>query len=257
MKKWVSLFLCVLMALSAAACGDSKGKGGDTSDNAVSDEVVVDLGGYTFTILDGDKAHFAPESGTALNDRTLEIVEEVEKTFNCNIEVQVVDPSAMFNKIQPSIMAGDKTADLVVSTTWTFGQLISADLMADLNTFDELDLSNPWWNQSIIPKCTLNGKVLAASGSFLTHIEKIWVMFFNKKIWQELNYEDPYQLVRDGKWTWDKWDEFAKGAMRDYDGNGVVDSEKDRWGLVAPVGDFSKAMLPSVLNCIYETPASL
>ena len=226
MKKWVSLFLCVLMALSAAACGDSKGKGGDTSDNAVSDEVVVDLGGYTFTILDGDKAHFAPESGTALNDRTLEIVEEVEKTFNCNIEVQVVDPSAMFNKIQPSIMAGDKTADLVVSTTWTFGQLISADLMADLNTFDELDLSNPWWNQSVITKCTSNGKVLAASGPFLTHIEKIWVMFFNKKIWQELNYEDPYQLVRDGKWTWDKWDEFAKGAMRDYDGNGVVDSER-------------------------------
>ena len=163
MKKWLSLFLCVLMALSVAACGKPKDKGGD-SDKNVPDEVVVDLGGYTFTVLDGDKAHFAPESGTALNDRTLEIVKEVEKTFNCKIEVQVVDPSAMFNKIQPSIMAGDKTADLVVSTTWTFGQLISADLMADLNTFEELDLSNPWWNQSILPKCSLNGKQLAASG---------------------------------------------------------------------------------------------
>lgn len=251
MKKWLSLFLCVLMALSVAACGKPKDKGGD-SDKNVPDEVVVDLGGYTFTVLDGDKAHFAPESGTSLNDRTLEIVKEVEKTFNCKIEVQVVDPSAMFNKIQPSIMAGDKTADLVVSTTWTFGQLISADLMADLNTFEELDLSNPWWNQSILPKCSLNGKQLAASGSFLTHIEKIWVMFYNKKIWQELGYEDPYKIVRDGKWTWDKWGEFAKGALRDYDGNGVVDSEKDRWGLVAPVGDFSKAMFLSMGGEYYK-----
>ena len=217
---------------------------------------MVDLGGYTFTVLDGDKAHFDPESGTALNDKTLALVKEVEEAYNCNIEVKVVDPSAMFKQIQPSIMAGDKTADLIVSTTWTFGQLIGADLLADLSTFDELDLSNPWWNQNVIPKCTMNGKVYAASGSFLTHIEKIWVMFFNKKIWSELNYEDPYKIVKSGKWTWDKWNEFAKGALRDLDGNGVVDSEKDRWGLVAEVGDFSKAMFMSMGGEYYKADAS-
>ncbi len=255
MKKLFALLLGVVMTVTAAACGGNTDDSSDagSGSSSIPDEVVVDLNGYTFTILDGDKAHFDPDSGTALNDRTLELVEDVEKTFNCNIEVQVVDPSAMFNKIQPSIMAGDKTADMVVSTTWAFGQLISADLMADLNTFEELDLSNPWWNQSVIPQCTLNGKVFAASGSFLTHIEKIWVMFFNKNIWEELNYEDPYQLVRDGKWTWDKWDEFAKGAMRDYDGNGVIDSETDRWGLTAPVGDFSKAMFFSMGGEYYKT----
>ncbi|MBQ7725949.1 MAG: hypothetical protein IJT66_02275, partial [Clostridia bacterium] len=101
-----------------------------------------------------------------------------------------------------------------------------------------------------------NGKVYAASGSFLTHIEKIWVMFFNKKIWSELNYEDPYKIVRSGKWTWDKWNEFAKGALRDLDGNGVVDSEKDRWGLVAEVGDFSKAMFMSMGGEYYKADAS-
>lgn len=243
MKRILSIVLCMVIAVSLAACGKS---GGDTGKKKVSEETIVDLNGYTFTILDGDKAHFDPESGTALNDKTLAIVKEVEEAYNCNIEVKVVDPSAMFNQIQPSIMAGDKTADLIVSTTWTFGKLIGADLLADLSTFDQLDLTNPWWNQNVIPKCKMNGKTYAASGSFLTHIEKIWVMFYNKKMWKELNYPDPYEIVRKGEWTWDKFDEFAKGALRDYDGNGVVDSEKDRWGLVSTIGDFSKAMFMSM-----------
>lgn len=246
MKRFISIALSILMIFSLAACGGSSGDKGTSGEKKVAAEKVVDLNGYTFTILDGDKAHFDPESGTTLNDKTLALVKEVEETYNCNIEVTVVDPSAMFNKIQPSIMAGDKTADLIVSTTWTFGQLIGADLLADLSTFETLDLSNPWWNQSVIPKCKLNGKTYAASGSFLTHIEKIWVMFYNKKIWKELNYEDPNKIVSKGEWTWDKWSEFAKGALRDMDGNGIVDSEKDIWGLVAPVGDFSKAMFMSM-----------
>lgn len=245
MKRFITIVLSILIVLGLTACGGSEEKK-TSEENKVAAEKVVDLNGYTFTIFDGDKAHFDPESGTTLNDKTLALVQEVEEAYNCNIEVKVVDPSAMFNKIQPSIMAGDKTADLIVSTTWTFGQLIGADLLADLSTFETLDLSNPWWNQSVIPKCKLNGKTYAASGSFLTHIEKIWVMFYNKKIWKELNYEDPNELVRKGEWTWDKWSEFAKGALRDMDGNGIVDSEKDRWGLVAPVGDFSKAMFMSM-----------
>ena len=259
MKRWVTLG-CILVLLATMACGCNKtpassSSSGSGASGALAEEEVVNLNGYTFTILDGDKAHFDPESGTALNDETLALVQDVEKTFNCNIEVTVVDPSALFNKIQPSIMAGDKTADMIVSTTWAFGQLIGADLLMDLQSIPTLDLSNPWWNQNVIPKCTLNGEVLAASGSFLTHIEKIWVMFYNKSIWNELNYPDPYQLVRDGEWTWDKWDEFAVGAMRDYDGNGVVDSDRDRWGLTAPQGDFSKAMFLSMGGQYYNTDA--
>ncbi len=251
MKRILSLALSLLMLITVVGCGGNGDKEGTEKD--VPKETIVDLNGYTFTILDGDKAHFDPESGTALNNKTLSIIEGIEKDYNCNIEVTVVDPSAMFSKIQPSIMAGDKTADLVVTTTWTYGQLIGADLMADLNSFEELDLTNPWWNQNVIPKCTLDGKVYAASGSFLTHIEKIWVMFYNKKIWSELKYEDPNKLVESGKWTWDKWAEFAKGAMRDMDGNGVVDSEKDRWGLASTVGDFSKAMFFSMGGEYYNT----
>lgn len=251
MKRLLSAVLCMVMLLSFTACS-GKTDGGKDTEKDVPKETVVDLNGYTFTILDGDKAHFDPEPGTSLNDKTLSIIEEIEKDYNCNIEVKVVDPSAMFKQIQPSIMAGDKTADLIVSTTWTFGQLIGADLLADLSTFEDLDLSNPWWNQNVIPKCTMHDKVYAASGSFLTHIEKIWVMFYNKKMWQELNYEDPYEIVRKGKWTWDKWNKFAKGALRDYDGNGVVDSEKDRWGLVSTTGDFSKAMFMSMGGEYYK-----
>ncbi|MBQ7725785.1 MAG: hypothetical protein IJT66_01430, partial [Clostridia bacterium] len=113
MKRIGCMVLCLALLFSLAACGGTESK---TPEKKVKEETVVDLGGYTFTVLDGDKAHFDPESGTALNDKTLALVKEVEEAYNCNIEVKVVDPSAMFKQIQPSIMAGDKTADLIVST---------------------------------------------------------------------------------------------------------------------------------------------
>jgi stress response protein SCP2 len=41
---------------------------------------------------------------------------------------------------------------------------------------------------------------------------------------------DPYQLVLDGKWTWEKMTELSANALSDLDGNAVYDSN-DRYGM--------------------------
>ncbi|MEG1981475.1 MAG: extracellular solute-binding protein, partial [Clostridia bacterium] len=46
------------------------------------------------------------------------------------------------------------------------------------------------------------------------------VVVFNKRIFNELQLEDPYKLVKEKKWTWDKVEELAKAATkRNPDGN--------------------------------------
>ena len=42
---------------------------------------------------------------------------------------------------------------------------------------------------------------------------------------------DLYQIVLDGKWTWDKMTELASNANSDLDGNSVMDAS-DRFGIV-------------------------
>ena len=56
--------------------------------------------------------------------------------------------------------------------------------------------------------------------------------FFNPSMLEQTNPgTDLYQLVLDGKWTWDKMTELASNANDDLDGNSVMDVS-DRFGMV-------------------------
>jgi hypothetical protein len=48
---------------------------------------------------------------------------------------------------------------------------------------------------------------------------------------QNLVLEDPYKLVREGKWTIDKLSEMAVAASKDLNGDGIFDKGDDQFGL--------------------------
>ncbi|MBQ2707917.1 MAG: hypothetical protein IJF67_06590, partial [Clostridia bacterium] len=55
-------------------------------------------------------------------------------------------------------------------------------------------------------------------------------LLFNKNLLNTYDMEDPYQLVRDGKWTHDKMMSFIKDTYQDQNGDGTRDV-KDFYGL--------------------------
>ncbi|MBE6560273.1 MAG: hypothetical protein E7662_04040 [Ruminococcaceae bacterium] len=59
--------------------------------------------------------------------------------------------------------------------------------------------------------------------------EMLYLMMFNKNLLKNYNLEDPYELVRQGKWTLDKLHSMAQGVNKDLDGNGIFD-ENDLYG---------------------------
>lgn len=54
-------------------------------------------------------------------------------------------------------------------------------------------------------------------------------MYYNKTLLNSLGLEDPVQLVRDGKWTWDKLRELSLQAAKDLNNDGQF-TEADRFG---------------------------
>jgi len=56
-------------------------------------------------------------------------------------------------------------------------------------------------------------------------------VLFNKKVAQDLGTENLYQLVRDNKWTFDKFTELGRLAIMDTNGDGKMDHE-DRYGFI-------------------------
>lgn len=254
--KGLSLAMSGLIMLSLVGCGGGssatgeaylKKRGEKVFDKYIEDEKVVDLKGYEFKIVDFNTDVWKPEKvEDEKNQLSLDIIEDVEKTFNCKIDVEFVSADKIFENAQPAIMSGDKYADLIGTTRWAYGQLLAGNLLADLSKVETLDLSKDYFYKELSDLMTFDGRTYAFSADFDERNYTQFVMYFNKKIWSELGLPDAYQLVKDGKWTWATCLEYAKKALRDYDGNGIIDSEKDRWGMAAPSGDLINAMYASM-----------
>ncbi len=255
-KRLAAGCLAALMVLSFGACnGDGGNGGGDETLNIqpLEGETPVSLGGETFKVVDWSSNRWNRENnGTPYYDAWQRVLDEVETLYDCKIELQVTSMEELFLQIQPEVMAGGSYADIVVATQWAFGKLIGANLMADLNELS-VNWDNPWWNQNIRGITTVGGKTYAANGSFIFDAAQTWLLYYNDTIWNELQLPDPYDLVNSGKWTVDKLRDYSRRAMRDNDGTGAVDSKDDRWGLIAPGGDFCRTFFMSLGGHFFET----
>lgn len=58
-----------------------------------------------------------------------------------------------------------------------------------------------------------------------------WCLFFNKNIAKDYDLPDLYSLVREKKWTFDKFSELCHNVTYDLNGDGKYD-DNDLWGHV-------------------------
>lgn len=266
-RKVLSMLISAIMLVSLAACSKKTGDNNNNSnptnvpdsnvgndvqeedefsrpfDKYIQDEVAVDLGGYVFKVVDFHDHRWQPEEiSSPLDELVVAIIEDVEKTFNCDIVFEQVPAGQLFSAAQPVIMSGDKYADLIGTTMWEFGTLLGANLVADLNTVETLNLNSEYWNKNVAETASFGKSTYAFGGPFGSHLGNYWVTHYNKRIWDELGLPDAAELVEKGEWTWSKFLEYSKLALRDNDGDGLISSEKDRYGVTAPTGDLIQSI---------------
>lgn len=101
-----------------------------------------------------------------------------------------------------------------------------------------LDLECDWWLQDWNDILTMNNKLFGICGYGVVEAMSGAVeTYFNKTIYNELysesDYSELYQTVDAGKWTIEKMTEMAMTAKRDADGDGTMNPDKDRYGIVS------------------------
>jgi len=252
-----ALLLAVLMVFTVCGCKPDKGKE-KTAYDPLPGEVPVDLDGYEFTIIcSGGADNWNKEvSGTPYSDAFLQMVDEVEYLYNCSISATNVPWADMFNVVQPEIMAGGKAADLIIGPEHAYGQYLGANLMIDLNTIPNVNWDNEWWNQSIRKTTTFDNKSFVGGGSFIFDTRATWLCYVNRAIWDQNGFPDPYTLVDSGKWTYDRFREYAMAAARDNDGSGKLDSSEDIYGVIAANGDFCDAWFQAMGGHFFKADES-
>jgi hypothetical protein len=267
-----ALFMLVLALILSLliACGDQGGNSDNTNnageapdaaeDSVESEETTEDpfaryadelgehdFGGADFIIqtFENQNVHnrveTEEETGDLINDALFRRNRIIEERFNVNM-VEALVPDFDNARTRRVILAGDSSAfDLIIErcpdglVNWQEGLVFSYD------DIPYIDLSKPYWNQSANRTLTLanNQYVAIGAASFSTY-EIAHAILFNKEMIQDFNLEDPYVLVRDGIWTFDKMLELMRPVIHDLNGDGVMD-ENDRFGYVA----HPKQVLPS------------
>jgi len=133
-----------------------------------------------------------------------------------------------------SIMAGDPEATVfVLQPDWAMA-LITQGLAYPVSDSKAVDLKNPQpvergklppeWNQNTINAFNFGGKVYSISvGVNLTNAQ---VIFFNKRLFREAGLDPnlPYDMQRDGTWTWEAYLDICKRLTRDVNNDGIMDT---------------------------------
>ena len=205
----------------------------------------MDYGGETFTIAmrgaDGSDYNndftIDATTGEPVDDAVYARMDYIESTYNVDLQLMWCGDSGasqtnseMYRNLTKLMMAGDTVIDAINTSPYCQAGLAATGYLLDLNTIKYINLDQPWWNKNAKESLSFYDCVYFCSGDITTGDDRcISVLFFNKNLVEEFDLDNPYDDVRNGKWTIDKMIANCKEVAGDIDGNGKQD-EFDRWG---------------------------
>ena len=245
MKKLISILITLSFILASCSSDepeDLTDSGESTgSDSSAADEApeAFGYGGEDFrigvNIRDGALNSIylvdtESETAETYNDALYARNRNIEEVYNLNI----VSVNNTVEAFLTSIMAGsdDYEAFQLEYLSTNMNRCISDQMVYDLKTLG-VDLSSEWYDHNANSQIELEGKLYCLfSDMTLGLYDSSICLAFNKGLMNEYVGEDPYELVKNGEWTVDKFNEMMTDVTLDLNGDSVMDS-LDQWGSVS------------------------
>ena len=249
--KMTILFLIMLSVafMVLPACQQNGGEDKKAADSTDSEDIsetkeaessafdsipVVDYGGAEFNFLIGDVAWtyrdiIAEElTGEALHDAKYRRYKTIEDKYNIQInQLHTAEIQYTFDLLNKSVLTDDIQYDLTYLHASGVPQTISAGLLMDWGKLQYPDFDNPWWNKKNMNAMTVKNILLLSPSPI--ELQYSSAICFNKQMVQDNALESPYELVKSGDWTMDKFYELCSDLSRDINGDGRWDKE-DQYG---------------------------
>ncbi len=225
-----------------------------TEDDPLAAIGAHDFNGEDFVVLcrsiqDSDtfnEVDIESNGGDLVDDAIYRRNTELNERYNVAVKALRTDgnwPSRenFLNTMKNSIMANDGLFDLILGYQAYMSPVEVMGYLYNFRDVDGIDLNADYYYHDIIRESTLNGKLYFLAGDFTYSVwPSMLVYFFNKDMALSYSIEDPYGLVREGKWTLDKLMELTSGVYVDENGNGKKDDE-DSFGFATDFGNIADA----------------
>lgn len=247
------IFFVLLALLSTAivSCGDTNNEKSDdivaTSSTTSSTELFGNLPNVKYqdaeiTILvEGDYTDLYKSEEIVPNESSFSLISDavatrnalVEEKFGVKIkEVRTTRYGEMQQLLTNNQTSGLDLYDIVTPYIPLAAALSLQNYFYLMNDNENLHLDEKYWDQGAIKGLSINNKNYFATGDFsLLSLGCTHAIVFNKDLIKENNLENPYDLVKDGKWTIDKLNEMARKVTSDSDGVTGM-SYKDTYGFL-------------------------
>ena len=244
--KFLLIFvLIVLLTFTIFSCSSGENSNNDAmnetageNDNSETEDIIApdipkkDYGGADFNILNW--TNIEDQDGEIVNDAMFRALSEIKEQININfVGTKVKSIVDIQPSVSQSVMAGDNAYHLILEhCIEQTASMAIAHILYNLNNLPGCDFKKPYWNQTMNDTLAVQGILLYAVNRFI--MEDPEVIFFNKQMVEDYTLEYPYELVRGGKWTWDKLAEMSKVVSMDLNGDGIFDIS-DQYGFSSMV----------------------
>lgn len=262
--KILAVLLALMMVLtSLIACGGSKETETDpkteTTDNnggsenqetedprlAVKDDIPADLnysGANDNTITffvrnDSDGWKYEMDVDEITNDTLWDSIYERNRTVEARLGVEITTIGQLgawgkhtewFQTLRNAVNTKSGDFDTAAIYLSQGASLAVEGMYYNLYEFPNINLSKPWWNQSICEEATLFDALYFLSGDIAyTETNGGKCLFFNKTMFERLYGTrdlNLYDIVEAGEWTIDLFYELVEGAWEDTNSSGITDN---------------------------------
>lgn len=243
MKKILIIILIISITVSISACAAESGTDTPAVTTAGETEPVYDpdkddlpekdYEGYNFRIYSRNTVWFHGNitveelDGEVLNDAIYNRNAAVAQRFNISF-TEELGPDT--NKAQNAILADDDAYDMINARCTAALTMAQDGLVVSLDSLPYIDLEKNYWNSTLTADISIGENIYFPVGDMnLTFMDYACILLFNNKLHTDFGLENPYDLVRSGKWTFDKYNEMALAVVADMNGDGKMGAE-DRYG---------------------------
>lgn len=248
----ISVFLLTLILILnfIAACGSNKTGIGNITDttsensSAASEDTyeplpAEDFKGRKFTMFlyeyMKEEQQSEEVSGDVLNDAVYNRNIKIETEYNIKMDFvsEIFDDYA--SSVRKSILAEDAAYDLLAFHAVAATSIANEKLYTDWKEVPVINenLDKPWWNKTAVNNLSIGKKVYFIAGDIGYHyIGHVQVFLFNKKLFTDSNIEFPYDMVQNGTWTYENFENIIKSGNEDINGDGKFVNEEDRFGFM-------------------------
>lgn len=227
---------------------------------------IEDATRQPFTIVTDDlTAFYQDETSPSMISRVLEERNTfLRDKYGAEISVKQVTSKELADELSAAVLSGLEYCDMISVSAKESVKLYKEGLLGDMNTLPDFDIENGLFDAELAKSLATNNSLYLLADPATLIYDEAYVLYFNRDlVYTPEGGEDIETLAANGKWTWDKFDEYSRLAASEVYNKGIADLENDVFAFSAYYGDtiYPLAMWSSCGNKLvdntYRNPVTI